>query len=81
VRSGPGDGKRQITGLYVAGDFPDLQRLHLTVMDVGLATMMPCQLGFAHHVDIRAIGERRQRVAAALWRSKPSLTHQSPENG
>ena len=64
-----GDGKRQITGLYLAGDFPDLQSLHLTIMDNGLATMTPCKLGFVKHVDIRALCERHHRVAFALWRA------------
>jgi CRP-like cAMP-binding protein len=36
------DGKRQIVALHVPGDIPDLQSLHLEVMDNGIATMTPC---------------------------------------
>jgi CRP-like cAMP-binding protein len=62
------EGKRQIMALHVPGDMPDLQSLHLTVMDNSLATMTPCTVGFIAHEDLRRVCERYPRIAAALWR-------------
>src|SRR4051812_11062663 len=37
------DGKRQILSFHIAGDIPDLQSLHIDVMDHSLATLAPLQ--------------------------------------
>ena len=41
-----GDGKRQIQAFNIPGDIPDLQSLHLEVLDNSLGTITPCSVGF-----------------------------------
>ncbi|MFD2237493.1 Crp/Fnr family transcriptional regulator [Aureimonas populi] len=62
------DGRRQILGLHVPGDIPDLQSLHLHRMDHHLATVSPCRLGFIRHHDLNEMNARNPRIAAILWR-------------
>src|SRR5919107_1785237 len=40
-----GEGKRQIMNFHMAGDLPDLQSLHLKVLDNSIATLTPCRVG------------------------------------
>ena len=61
-------GKRQITAFHVPGDMPDLQSLHLQVLDNSLATATPCTVGFIQHDDLRRMCERYPRITSALWR-------------
>ena len=61
-------GKRQIVAFTMAGDIPDLQSLHLKVLDNSVATICPCTLGFIQHEDMRRVCERYPRIAAAFWR-------------
>lgn len=62
------DGQRQILSLHIPGEIPDLQSLHLHVMDHDLTTLTSCTLGFISHSDIRALNIARPNVAAAFWR-------------
>jgi CRP-like cAMP-binding protein len=62
------EGKRQIMALHVPGDMPDLQSLHLKVMDNSVATMTQCTVGFIQHEDLRRVCDRYPRITAALWR-------------
>jgi CRP-like cAMP-binding protein len=62
------EGKRQIVAFQVPGDMPDLQSLHLNVLDNSLATVTPCIVGFIQHEDLRRICDRYPRITAALWR-------------
>jgi CRP-like cAMP-binding protein len=62
------EGKRQIMALHVPGDIPDLQSLHLKVMDNSVATMTPCTVGFIQHEDLRRVCDRYPRITAAFWR-------------
>jgi CRP-like cAMP-binding protein len=62
------EGKRQIMAMHVPGDIPDLQSLHLKVLDNSVATMTPCTVGFIQHDDLRRVCERYPRITAALWR-------------
>jgi CRP-like cAMP-binding protein len=62
------EGKRQIMALHVPGDIPDLQSLHLKVMDNSVATMTLCTVGFIQHEDLRRVCDRYPRITAALWR-------------
>ncbi|ESZ24811.1 MULTISPECIES: Crp/Fnr family transcriptional regulator [unclassified Mesorhizobium] len=64
-----GDGKRQITSFFVAGDIPDLHGLHLSVMDCNFSTLTPARMGFIRHDALRAICEQHPRIATAFWRS------------
>ena len=62
------EGKRQITAFYIPGDIPDLQSLHLEVLDTGLATISPCKVGFIQHEALQDLCDRNPRIAKALWR-------------
>ena len=62
------DGKRQILSIHIPGDIPDLQSLHLHVMDHDLRTLSDCTLGFIAHDAIRDLTRARPMVAEALWR-------------
>jgi len=61
-------GKRQIMALHVPGDMPDLQSLHLAVMDMSIASISACTVGFIQHEDLRRLCERYPRLTAAFWR-------------
>ena len=62
------EGKRQIFSFHVAGDIPDLQSLHLKVMDHSLATLTTSQLAFIPHESLAKLMHRCPRVADVLWR-------------
>ncbi|WP_375458999.1 Crp/Fnr family transcriptional regulator [uncultured Enterovirga sp.] len=64
-----GDGKRQIMAFHLAGDVPDLQSLHLRVLDSSLATLTPCKVGFIRHEAMRELYERFPRIGDAFWRT------------
>lgn len=61
-------GTRQIHSIHVAGDMPDLQSLHLHVMDHGLATMTPSKVAMIPHDALRQLTRAHPRVGDALWR-------------
>jgi CRP-like cAMP-binding protein len=61
-------GKRQIVSFAIAGDIPDLQSLHLKVLDNSIGTISPCNVGFITHEDLRRICNRFPRIASAFWR-------------
>ncbi|MCA1411741.1 Crp/Fnr family transcriptional regulator [Bradyrhizobium sp. NBAIM20] len=62
------DGERQVLSIHIPGEVPDLQSLHLKVMDHDLMTVTPCVLGFISHEDLRHLTGERPNLAAALWR-------------
>lgn len=62
------EGARQILSLHVAGDVPDLQSLHLGVMDHSLAAVSPITAGLITHEHVHGLIERHPRLGAALWR-------------
>jgi CRP-like cAMP-binding protein len=61
-------GKRQIVSFNLPGDIPDLQSLHLTVLDNSISTISPCRVGFIPHETLRDICNRYPRLASAFWR-------------
>jgi CRP-like cAMP-binding protein len=63
-----GDGARQILLFHIPTDVPDLQSLHLDILDFGVSAAARTQVGFIAHRDIRAIYHRFPRLADALWR-------------
>jgi CRP-like cAMP-binding protein len=63
-----GDGKRQIVSFSIPGDIPDLQSLHLEVLDNSLGTLTPCRVGFITHEALRDLCERYPRITSAFWR-------------
>ncbi|MEA1832178.1 Crp/Fnr family transcriptional regulator [Methylobacterium durans] len=62
------DGRRQIFSFHVPGDMPDLQSLHVPVMDHGLCTLTQASLAFIPHQSLRKLTVRFPGLAAALWR-------------
>jgi CRP-like cAMP-binding protein len=62
------EGKRQIQAFHIAGDVPDLQSLHLRVMDNSLGTITPCRVAFIQHEPLLHLCERYPRITGALWR-------------
>ncbi len=48
---------------------PDLQTLHLDVLDSDIGALTNCTLAYMAHGDLRTFCERHPRVAAALWRA------------
>ena len=63
-----GDGKRQIMAFHIPGDMPDLQSLHLAVLDNSVGTITPCKLGFVQHAVLHQLCRDYPRLAAAFWR-------------
>jgi CRP-like cAMP-binding protein len=63
-----GVGKRQIMAFHIPGDIPDLQSLHLKVLDNSLGTISPCKVGFIQHDVVRHLCERHPRITSAFWR-------------
>jgi CRP-like cAMP-binding protein len=63
-----GDGKRQIMAFHIPGDIPDLQSLHLRVLDNSLGTLTQCRVGFIQHEALRDLCRRYPRLNDALWR-------------
>ena len=61
-------GKRQIMAFHIPGDIPDLQSLHLRVLDHSLATITPCEIGFINHEDMRDLIRRYPRLGDVFWR-------------
>jgi CRP-like cAMP-binding protein len=62
------EGKRQIHAFNLPGDIPDLQSLHLKVLDASLGTITPCTVGFISHEALWDLCIRYPRIAAAFWR-------------
>jgi CRP-like cAMP-binding protein len=62
------DGKRQIVSFNLPGDVPDLQSLHLKVLDNSIGTISPCSVGFITHEALQDICFRFPRIASAFWR-------------
>jgi CRP-like cAMP-binding protein len=62
------NGARQIVSLHVPGDVPDLQSLHLEVMDHSLGALAPSVVGSIPHSAIRDLIRRYPRIGDALWR-------------
>jgi CRP-like cAMP-binding protein len=61
-------GKRQILSFHIGGDIPDLQSLHLSVMDHSLGTLIPCKLAFIRHDDLRNLMRNHPRLGELFWR-------------
>ena len=61
-------GKRQIVSFSIPGDIPDLQSLHLKILDNSVSTISPCTVGFITHDDLHDLCTRYPRITAALWR-------------
>ncbi|WP_264051560.1 Crp/Fnr family transcriptional regulator [Methylobacterium flocculans] len=63
-----GEGRRQIFSFHIPGDTPDLQSLHLPVMDHSLGTLTQASVAFIPHESVRDLTLRFPRIGAVLWR-------------
>lgn len=63
-----GNGKRQIMAFHVPGDLPDLQSLHLEVLDANCSTVSPCKVGFIQHESLERLCSKFPRIGSAFWR-------------
>ena len=62
------EGKRQIMGFYIPGDIPDLQSLHLQVMDNSLSTLVKSSVALIPHQSLRETWRRCPSLGEILWR-------------
>jgi CRP-like cAMP-binding protein len=62
------EGNRQIVTFHIGGDIPDLQSLHLRVLDNSLGTISDCKVGFIQHEVMLELCKAHFRIASALWR-------------
>lgn len=62
------NGRRQIFSFHIPGDIPDLQSLHLTVMDHNLGTLVPSKVAFIPHQTVRDLVRSHPVIADAFWR-------------
>ncbi|TPG52518.1 Crp/Fnr family transcriptional regulator [Roseomonas nepalensis] len=62
------DGRRQIMAFHTPGDMPDLQSLHIGVMDHSVAAMMPTQAAFIPHTSMRDLTHAYPGLLHAFWR-------------
>lgn len=62
------EGKRQIFSFHIPGDIPDLQSLHVPIMDHSLATVTKATVAFIPHESMRDLTARFPSIAAIFWR-------------
>jgi len=61
-------GKRQIFSFHIPGDIPDLQSLHIDVMDHSLAALTATKAMFIPHETVCDLMRRCPRIGDAFWR-------------
>lgn len=61
------EGRRQILSFHVTGDFPDLQSLHMPVMDYSLAAITNAVVAFISHESLRELSEEFAGICTRLW--------------
>ena len=61
-------GKRQIFSFHIPGDIPDLQSLHLEIMDHSLGTIVASKVAFVSHETVRAFVRAHPRIGDVFWR-------------
>ncbi|QEE41326.1 MULTISPECIES: Crp/Fnr family transcriptional regulator [unclassified Methylobacterium] len=61
------NGERQFLALHIAGDIPDLQTLHLPVVDHGICAFTHVSVALIPHEAIHDLMVRYPDAAAALW--------------
>lgn len=63
-----GGGGRQIVGLHLAGDLPDLQGLRFGTTDTGVAAINGCHVGYIPSGALNDLCSSRPSLASVLWR-------------
>jgi CRP-like cAMP-binding protein len=61
-------GTRQIFSFHIAGDIPDLQSLHLKVMDHNLGSLVQSTVAFIQHDSVRSLAKDFPHICNVLWR-------------
>jgi CRP-like cAMP-binding protein len=61
-------GRRQILSFHIPGDIPDLQSLHLQVMDHSLGTLTKSRVALIPHETVRAFIRAHPRIGDVFWR-------------
>lgn len=64
-----GEGRRQILSFHIPGDVPDLQSLHIHIMDHSLCAVTKAVVAFIPHDALRDLTTRLPNVATILWRN------------
>ncbi|WP_342106453.1 Crp/Fnr family transcriptional regulator [Methylobacterium sp. SI9] len=62
-------GKRQVMSYHVPGDVPDFQSLHLQTLDISIAAVTPCSIGYVQHDAVRALFRAQPRLTEVFWRA------------
>jgi len=62
------NGRRQILSFHTPGDIPDLQSLHLKVMDHSIGALVASNVAFIPHKSLNELNARYPRIASILWR-------------
>lgn len=62
------NGSRQVLSLHIPGEMPDLQSLHLSLMDHTLGTVTRTRMAFCAHQNLRELVRRFPRLSDAFWR-------------
>ena len=60
--------RRQICAVHIPGDMPDVQSLHLPVLDISIAALSNCRLAMISHEALHRLSRKHPRVGDALWR-------------
>jgi CRP-like cAMP-binding protein len=63
-----GEGQRQIMSFHLPGDIPDLQSLHLNVMDHSVSALTPVTAAFIPHDSMHALTREHPGITALFWR-------------
>jgi CRP-like cAMP-binding protein len=63
------DGGRQILAIHTPGDVPDLQSLHLKVLDHSIGALTACRVAFIPHAALDEITRDYPGVTALFWRN------------
>lgn len=61
------DGGRQILSLHMPGDIPDLQSIHIDVMDHTVGTISAATVGFIPHAAIKQALQQSRELSRAFW--------------
>ena len=63
-----GQGQRQIFSFHIPGDIPDLQSLHLQIMDHSLGALTNCRVAFIPHQAMFDLINKQPRLTSVFWR-------------
>ena len=61
-------GERQMLSIHVAGDIPDLQGLHLRMMDHTLSSIGASTVALISHGDMLTVLQKTPRLVTLFWR-------------